>query len=66
MADILGSARVQRALRALLHTAWVTATSGAPVPVTLPRDGVITTDGEATATALPANGKLARPYRRHG
>ena len=58
VADILGSARVQQALRALLHAAWPIATSGAPASMALPRDGVNTTDDEATATALPANGKL--------
>ena len=59
MADILGSARVQQALRALLHAAWPTATSGAPAAsAPLPRDGAAATEGEAAATALPANGKL--------
>ena len=58
VADILGSARVQQALRALLQAAWPIATSGAPASMALPRDGVNTTDDEAAATALPANGKL--------
>lgn len=58
VADILASTRVQQALRALLHAAWPTATSGAPVMVPLPRDGAAATDGDPATAALPTSGKL--------
>jgi len=57
VADILGSARVQQALRALLRAAWPTANSGAPVSVTQPGDGAAATNGEAD-TVSTANCKL--------
>ena len=58
VADILGSARVQQALRALLQAAWPVATSGAPVSVPPARDGATATGDDADATARPANGRL--------
>ena len=58
VADILASASVQQALRALLRAAWPTATSGAPVLVPSQRDGAAATDGDPATTALPASGKL--------
>ena len=57
VADILGSARVQQALRALLHAAWPSVSSSAPVSVTQPGDRAATTNGEADAVST-ANGKL--------